>query len=262
MTHFDLIPSFWLAIPFLFLLIFANWLGHQFKMLYIKKFPDVEDVGMGPTEGSLLGLTALMLSFTFGMSSSKYENRRQLIVQEANNIGTTILRADLYPDSVRKNLRADLKNYLEERIKYYSVGYNEEQIKMSLEKTDSISKTIWNRITVFAHDPDYRVASTLMIPSMNSMIDIVTTREASRKAVVPGVVLSVLCILIVISAFLAGYGSKNRERNRVLVLAFAIVSTLALYLVVDLSKPRHGLINLEEAQKLIVDLRSNFTDNK
>ncbi len=71
--NLELIPTIYLAIPFLFLLIFVNWTGYRFKIRYIKKFPGIEHVGIGPTEGSLLGLTALLLSFTFGMASTKYE---------------------------------------------------------------------------------------------------------------------------------------------------------------------------------------------
>jgi hypothetical protein len=86
-----------------------------------------------------LGLTALLLSFAFGMSATKFDNRRQLIVEEVNNIGTTILRCDLYPDSARNLFRADLKNYLEARIAYYSVGDDLAQIQKTIETADSIS---------------------------------------------------------------------------------------------------------------------------
>src|SRR5664279_6549101 len=146
MRSFELIPAEDLAIPFLFLLIFINWLGYRFKIRYIKKFPGIEHVGIGPTEGSLLGLTALLLSFTFGMSSTKYETRRQHIVSETNEIGTSILRCDMYPDSVRNILRADFKNYLETRINYYIAGDNEEMIKNTLEQSDSISNIIWRQV--------------------------------------------------------------------------------------------------------------------
>jgi hypothetical protein len=261
-SHFDLIPAFYLAIPFLFLLILINYLGYRFKGRYIRKFPGTLHVGIGPTEGSLLGLTALLLSFTFGMSATKFEARRVNIVLETNNIGTTILRCDMYPDSVRDLLKKDLKNYLETRIAYYDVKDNEEQIRQTLEQSDSISRIIWSRVALLSHDINNRVASEQMVPSLNSMIDIVTTREAARNAQVPGMILVVLCILILVSAFLSGYGSKNMERNRVLVIAFALITTLALYLIVDLDKPRQGFVNLNKAEKLLVDLRGLFAENK
>jgi hypothetical protein len=254
----ELIPAIYLAIPFLFLLIFVNWMGYRFKVRFIKRFPGIEHVGIGPTEGSLLGLTALLLSFTFGMASTKYELRRQHLVSETNEIGTTILRCDMYPDSIRNLLRADLKNYLETRISYYAVGDDEDLISRTLVQADSISKIIWNRVASLSHNQEYWTATEQMVPSLNGMIDIVTTREAGRKAMVPHLILVVLCILILVSAFLSGYGSKNLERNKVLVVAFAVITTLALYLVVDLDRPRQGFVNLNAAQQLMINLRSNF----
>ena len=80
------------------------------------------------------------------------------------------------------------------------------------------------------------------------------------KAVVPPMILNVLCILIWVSAFLSGYGSKKLERNKVFVICFAMMTTLALYLVIDLEKPRQGIVNLNAAEQFIVHLRTEFTE--
>ena len=255
-----MLPAFYLSFPFLLLLIFVNYLGYRFKNMHIRKFPGTEHVGIGPTEGSLLGLTALMLSFTFGMTATKYELRRQHIVAETNEIDAAILRCDLYPDSVRRLLRADMRNYLEARIDYYTEGDKEEKIVRTLVQSDSISSLIWKRVAQLSQDPANAVASQQMIPATNGMIDIVVTREAARNAMVPGMILVVLCILILVSAFLSGYGSKNLERNKVLVLAFALMTTLALYLVIDLDNPRQGFVNLNSTEQLLVNLRQLFTE--
>ncbi len=95
---------------------------------------------------------------------------------------------------------------------------------------------------------------------MNAMIDIVETREAARNAKVPWMIMIILCTLILVSAFLSGYGSKSLERNKVLVTAFAFITTLALYLVVDLDKPRQGFVNLNKTNQLIINLRDQFNE--
>jgi len=93
-----------------------------------KKDPSYEPSGIGALEGSLLGLLALLLAFTFNKSSSYYDSRREILIQETNNIGTALLRADLYPDSVRQILRSDFKRYINERIQYFECGDDENKI--------------------------------------------------------------------------------------------------------------------------------------
>ena len=78
---------------------------------------------LGAVEGSMLGVMALLLGFTFSIAISKFETRRQITVEEANEIGTAILRCDMYPDSLRNLLRADFKEYIEARIAYYDSRY-------------------------------------------------------------------------------------------------------------------------------------------
>src|SRR5258706_15025858 len=111
---------------------------------YQKKYnPDAKAEGVGPLEGALLGLLALLLSFTFSMSASRYDTRRSLLIQEANDIGTVVLRADMYADSIRREFRKDLQQYLELRIAYYDAGSDEVKIKKALTDASEISNRIW-----------------------------------------------------------------------------------------------------------------------
>jgi hypothetical protein len=261
-TPFIQVPAIYFAIPYFLILVLFNWFGFRYKKNQVKKYPDLEPAGLGATEGALLGLMALLLSFSFGMSAAKFDTRRQLIIEEANDIGTAILRCDLYPDSVRTILRADFKNYLESRITYYEVGDDPGKIQTTLKQSDSISAICWKRVSAFSHNPNSLVMTAQMVPALNAVIDIVTTREASRKNVVPRLIIIVLGLLTLISSFLAGYGSKGHERNLVLVIAFALMTTMALYLVLELDRPRQGYINLNQAEQMMVNLRSNFVGNK
>jgi CDP-diglyceride synthetase len=256
------IPALYLALPYFLLIIFFNWLGYLFHKRILKKHPELNPSSLGTIEGSLLGLTALLLSFAFGMSASKFDSRRQIIVEEANDIGTTILRCDLYSDSARSLFRADLKSYLEARIDYYQDADNEIRITQDLKRADSISGICWKRAAILSQRPANYIASLQMIPSLNSTIDIVTTREAGRKAAVPRLILQVLSILTLVSSFLTGYGSANNDRNKVLVVAFAFMTTITLYMVFDLDRPRQGFINLNSSHQLMINLRNNLVDNK
>ncbi len=83
---------------------------------------------------SLLGLLALILGFTFAMAGSRYENRKNNLIDEANCIGTAILRADIYPDSLKNEFKKDFKSYLNSRRDYYLLDNDEQKLTASLKQ--------------------------------------------------------------------------------------------------------------------------------
>jgi len=239
-----------------------NWLGFRYKRSEIKKKPESDGEGLGPAEGSMLGFMALLLAFTFNMAATKFETRRDIIIEEANAIGTAILRCDMYPDSARKVFRQNFAKYLEARIAYYDAGVDEKNIKSALDESDMHSGSIWKLATALSQDRENFVRSAQMIPALNAMIDIVTTRENSRIAKVPPLILWMLLLLTLVSSFLTGYAQKTIQRNRVMIIAFALMTALTLYLIMELDRPRKGWITLDPAEKKIVDLRQLLIDVK
>jgi len=258
-TNFFLhVPAPLIAFVVFLLILLLNWLGYRFKHYQLRKHPNAEMDNLGPIEGSLLGLMALLLAFSFGNSASKFEGHREIIVEEANEIGTVILRCDLYPDTPRNLLIANMKEYVESRVDYYEARADEEKIAVALQKSKIISKKIWDIVTEESKKPNALVRSNQMIPAVNDMIDITITREGARIAKVPPVILFMLIILIQTSAFLVGYSQKSKKRNLVMNYGFAVMISLALYLVLELDRPRRGIINLDSTEQKILDLREEF----
>src|SRR5688572_7311196 len=96
-----------LVAAIIFMLTIAFYLlGHRIRIKVIEKNPDHANADLGAISGALLALLGLLLAFSFSMSNSRFDNRRKLVIEEANAIGTVILRTDIYPDSIRKLLRA------------------------------------------------------------------------------------------------------------------------------------------------------------
>ncbi|MGI8583382.1 MAG: hypothetical protein ACR2KX_14370 [Chitinophagaceae bacterium] len=117
------------AVLIAFLLFAGIIIFHIFGFKVItyqkKKNPEFITTGLGPLEGALLGLLSLLLAFTFNKAASNYDTRRAFLVQESNDIGTALLRCDLYPDSIRQQLRKYFKDYITARIGYYEAGSDE-----------------------------------------------------------------------------------------------------------------------------------------
>jgi len=97
-------PALLIALIVFILIFSANWLGFIYRKRLSEKKPEDIPENLGTLEGSLMGLLALMLAFSFGMGATKFEARRSLAVHEANAIGAAILLLEMYPDSVKKRI--------------------------------------------------------------------------------------------------------------------------------------------------------------
>lgn len=254
-TLFFQLPTYLLFILIFSFILLANWLGYRFKRRQLEKYPGQVMEGMGSIEGSILGVMSLLLGFTFSLAVSKFEARRHVIVDEANTIGTAILRCDMYPDSIRIPLRKEFKDYIETRIAYYDAGNDEAIMGREIDKSEEISGRIWKKVTFHSMDPEFRIRSQQMIPTLNDMIDIVTTRDSLRISRVPELVLWTLVTLILTAAFLLGSDYKGKKRNIVLLLGYALAMTLTLNLITELNHPREGFINLDGVEQKINNLR-------
>ena len=252
------IPAALIA-PFFFIIILGlNWFGYRTRKRISRLYPNKE-IAFGTAEGSLLGLMALLLAFSFNMAATKHEGRRQIIIEEANTISTAILRCDLLPDSSKQAFWPHFKQYVESRINYYDAGENPDKIKAALEEAVTHLNRIWNQTANLAKNPDNRSRADQMATLVSTMKNIATTREAARVEPVPALIIIVLLALVFISSFVTGFSTKPGNRNVLLSIAFALMTTVVLFLIMELSRPTRGYINLQNAEQKMVDLRTLFT---
>lgn len=256
---FEATPAVVISLILFVGMLLMTFLGQYVAVVRAKRRKDLaEDHTIGTMEGSLLGLCALFLAFTFNMSGTRYDERRLVIVEEANAIGTAILRADLYPDSIRQEFRKDFKQYVELRIAYYNTRLGGEEFIKVLNESNEVSARIWKRATAYSGDPKLLVASLEMIPALNSMIDLVTSRYFASASKVPQAVFDLLCVLCLVASFVVGYGSNRLDW--VIAAGFSLMMTLAIYMIVDLDRPRRGLINMDLSHEQIVNLLNMFVE--
>jgi hypothetical protein len=252
------LPTYILFIVFFTLIVISNWLGYIYKKKKLEKYPATKQEDMGSIEGSILGLMSLLMGFTFSVAVYKFEARRHIIVDEANIIGTAILRADMYPDSVRIPLRESFKQYVESRIAYYEAGTEADKIQEELNNAERLSMNIWKTVIFHSHDERYRLRSMEMIPILNDMIDIITTRDVSRANRVPPLIVGTLLFLVVAAAFLLGSDYRGHKRNYMLLVGYCIVMTVTLNLINELNHPREGFVNLNDVEIRMEELRKHF----
>lgn len=236
-------------------MVVAFWLG--FKVARRDRNKN-SGFNFGPVEGSLLGLLALLLAFTFSIAAARFDERRKVLIEEAEYIGTAILRADLYDEAERAAFRADFKEYVEARIAFFSDGMVEERVEERTKVSNDISGRIWERAARLAQNRDNLIPSNQMVPALNEMIDVVTTRNALRQATVPDSIMWMLFALCIISSFIVGLSREQKEKSWIVNVVFAMMISGAIFLIVDLDRPVRGLITLDAENQHMIELRKIF----
>ena len=208
---------------------------------------------------SLLALLGLLLAFTFGMSGSRYDERRGYMIDESNCIGTAILRADLYPDATAKAFKADFKKYLETRIEFFEAGRDDEKIQTSLKNSAIITNSLWKQASSYSFSDSTRLASMLMIPSLNEMFDSASTVNEAFNVTVPDSIVLLLLIFSAISSFFIGYNCGiKRIFDKLLVIGFCMLTCVVIYIILDLDRPRRGLINSNSQVHLLKEIQDSI----
>jgi hypothetical protein len=239
------------------ILIMAFISGFQIRKWKLRNNPLKMMEELGSISSTLLGLLALILAFTFSMANSRFDTRRELAVQEANAIGTVLLRTEFFPDSIHSVLKNSLNNYLEERITIIEAGTDVEKMIIHLNRSDSIGKSLWNQVTEFSKSDPNLVKTSEIVPALNEMIDLSTSRLAAGEANIPPSIQWFLITLCICSTFLLGYERKD-DFDWILVVGFSLMLSITVFSIIDLDRPRSGLVTMDEANSKIIQLRSAF----
>ena len=221
--------------------------------------PEGAQRGIGAVEGAIFGLLGLLIAFTFSGAASRFNDRRQLIIEEANDIGTAWLRLDLLPASSAASLRELFRQYLDSRIESYRKLPDIPAFKVELARSNKLQGEIWTAAIAACRESGSQTAPMLLLPALNEMIDITTTRTETTKIHPPGIIFGMLGMLSLAASLLAGYGmAGGKTRNWIHILGFAAVMAVTAYVILDIEYPRLGLIRVESADQVLVELRESM----
>jgi hypothetical protein len=206
-------------------------------------------------ESAIYGLLGLLIAFTVSGAASRFDARRTLTVQEANTIGTAYLRLDLLPAAAQPELRRKFRRYAEARLAVFRLLPDFEASNAEAVRANELQRSIWNE--VIAALPGVPQSATLMLlPALNEMFDITSSRAIAGQAHTPLVILCALAVLALFCCLLAGYGlaGENPLGSALRMIGFALIVTLTIFVILDLDYPRVGLIRLDYADQALIDV--------
>ena len=213
--------------------------------------------GTGVVESAVFALLGLLIAFTCSGAASRFDDRRKLIVEEANAIGTAYLRLDLLPSAAQTDLRASFRSYLDARLAGYRALPDLAASKAEFERAAGLQQEIW--ASAVAASAGSQAPTMLLLPALNDMFDITTTRAMAAQTHPPQIIFVLLFSLALLSALLAGYAMAGaKARNWVHMITFAFTLAGAVYVIVDVEYPRFGLIRVDAFDQVLIDLRQSM----
>jgi hypothetical protein len=213
-------------------------------------------------EQSLLGLLALMIGFTFLMALMRFEARREAVLNEANAIGTTALRARLLPEPHRTESLKLLREYAQIRIDYLPTRKSMAESPGVIDRSNQIQEELWQQVKALSTKDNNMVPTGLFIQTLNDMIDNQGKRLSALRNQIPEVVLLSLFAIAAVSCGFAGYASRlDPLRARLPVVITAVLVGAVIFVILDLDRPNVGFITISQQPMIdTVASLSAFTD--
>lgn len=235
-------------------------IGRRIGISKLNSDPEGFEKGTGPVEGAIFGLLGLLVAFTFSGAASRFEDRRRLITEETNDIGTAYLRIGLLAADDQIKMKNLFREYLDSRIATYKKVPDMVAVKEEYANSMRLQQQIWDFSLVAGKNPDAMPDATkLLTPSLNAMIDITNTRLMASEIHPPPVIFGLLVVLGLMSALLAGFGmAGSKKRNLLHMVAFAVMMPMIIYVIMDLEYPRLGFIRIDRADHALIELRESM----
>ncbi len=250
----DSLPILGVFVVFAVLCLAAYEVGFRIGSWWQERTPDEKEGPTGMLVGSILALMAFLLAVTMGMASDRFDARRGLVLEEANSIGTTYLRAGYLPEPTSTEIRQLLREYVPLRINVA----DRSQLAANFARSGEILADLWAEAEDLARDTPSSETLALFIESLNETIDLHETRvTAIVYARVPETVVLLLIAGAALTLGMVGFSAGlTRRRSLISAIALIVVLGAVVTLIVDLDRPREGY--LQVSQQPLIDLQEQI----
>jgi len=189
---------------------------------------------------AMLTLLGLIIGFSFAMAVSRYDQRKNYEEAETNAIGTEYARADLLPAEDAATVRQLLREYLDRRIAFYSIG-DERRITQINADTAKLQAALWSAVLSAANSQPTAVRA-LAVSGMNDVLNAQSYTQAAWWNRIPVAAWSLMGLTAISCNLLIGY--SERRKGVLLLFVLPVIVSLAFLLIADIDSPRGGIIRV------------------
>lgn len=241
------INTFWIASAILCTMLLAIEAGYRLGLQRHAHESDSSRAHLNSILAANLGVLALLLGFTFSLSMQRFESRSKAVVDEANAIGTTVLRAQLLPDGIRDDVQHLLRRYVEVRAEAAATRLdNAYEREAQLVEARRLQDALWSAARRTGEADARVIPSGLFIQAVNELIDSFGRRTAELDRHVPEIVMILLYGTLLMTGLIIGYtaGTTGRRASFGSYILTGLI-VLLVFVIVDLDRPRRGLITVD-----------------
>lgn len=233
-----------IALAMVVLLVVAGEIGYRRGLFRRESNESVRSL-MSGTGAAMLGLLGLLLGFTLAMAVSRWDERRDVIVDEANAIGTLWLRAGLFEAPLRDEMRDVLQKYTDARITLGGSRDDRATLRAARSESELLHATIWAVVERANQPGRSNAVLSSLITAANEVIDLHELRMASIENYLPASLFLLLFTVAAVSVgFLAwAFGAAN-QGGRIAIVALALLIGAVLLLIMDINRPQRGRIEI------------------
>jgi hypothetical protein len=235
--------------------------GRHVGLRYFKQEGASSMAGLSTVEGAVFGLMGLLLAFTISGALQRFDERRQLVIQEATAVSTAYDRLRLLEGDAANDLRTKLKSYVGARVDLYRMPHdfspweNEEVFSNDQEeRLFELKANVWNAAVAVCTKASFQPACPLALTALSSVFEVARLRAGAAEKHPPRIIYFLLFGLGLGCSMLAGFGmaaAGSRSLLHIVTLAGALA--IALYIVTDMEFPRLGLIRIENFDHFLAD---------
>ena len=235
-------------------------IGRQIGRRRHSRESEGERGSLGTIEGAVFALFGLVVAFAFSGAATRFNEKRALTAVEANCIETAYLRLHLLSQRAQPELQGLFRSYVDSRVETYRRLPDMEAAEVQMAQSKRLQRQIWAKAVTATTLRDSHVdAGKLLLPALNNMIDITTTRTMALQTHPPNIVYALLFSLGLICSLLAGYRMAiGQHRSWLHILSFVLITVIVIYVIIDVEYPRAGLIRLQAYDQVLVDTRANM----
>ena len=253
----DLLPLWAILLGTLLIVLLSLECGYRLGRLRRRRSEQEKEAPVGAMAGATLGLLAFLLAFTFGLAATRFDARRQVLLDEANAIGTCYLRAGLISEPHGSEVRKLLREYVDVRLE---VARTKDNLNQAMRRSAELHGLLWAHAVAVGQSSPNSVVVALFISSLNDVIDLHAKRlmVGLRSRIPPIIWVTLYAISILAFAAMGYHGGLAGTSRSLVIFAIALTFSAVLWLIADLDRPREGWLRVN--QQPMVDLRNSMNE--